>query len=861
MALLALAAWTPASRANPEGLAVVSGCASAWTNGSHLSLTVSSDAVLDWRRFNLEPGDVTTIHQPSADSVVWICIDDPENSRVDGILHANGRVILLNQSGFYFGANSAVHAASLIVSSVPLKNSVAPDFTSKARFDAVSGSTIVMHGQMEAAPDGSVILVAEDIQNHGVMRAPGGVVRLCAGKEVLLSEWPDGCGLSASVRLPAGSIDNTGQLIADAGTVALHAQVVNQNGDIQANSVRERQGMIALVASEAVNLGANSLLQASGSADTVSDGGSIHIQSAQTLTDQCGSWIKTSGGAQGGNGGAVEICATRMDGFHSRIEAAAQPGWTGGRLLFDPYNLTLSGVDDGVSINVNSAFLGLAQITLEATHDITLTDGTVWDLNASTGISGAGSLLRLEAGNSIFFGDNARIAASGGWSVQLSAGMDFALPVPAVRNGIGGIYLNGATGGNNSGAIQATDGNITLEGGHEILVGRGFIRTAGGGSINLRTGDGDVDAGTKSDGYVFSRSGYAISPAGLGGIGTAAGGNVSINAGGDILGFFAPIGAFGSQAGEVSLTAGRSVFGNFMVRNGTGTMQASLDAGSQSSPVSLGLVSGGWNVNAGWDVFLNEIYNPNGVLNPNRVLYGARIAFQFDYALDAYANLVGSNSVHLLGNNLARVAQNAARPAIYAPCLSVMAGAGGVELGNDLVLYPSAQGRLNIMTAGGGSLFSTPGAFNQIVVSDSGSPVYTTFISGHAATPLHLNTLAPTVSLDISDDLRNLFVRSPSRTDMNIAGDAVNFSFEGQNLSANDVTRLQIGGMYFSRSDLTFETLADTPNLAVFTDPFIAVNLAMGARLTWNPVMHLLGFQGMMTGADLDALLHIPWPT
>src|SRR5438477_5772447 len=54
------------------------------------------------------------------------------------------------------------------------------------------------------------------------------------------------------------SSDLTGKIIADAGTIAMHAQVVNQNGLVQANSVRQRNGVIELVATEELNLGSES---------------------------------------------------------------------------------------------------------------------------------------------------------------------------------------------------------------------------------------------------------------------------------------------------------------------------------------------------------------------------------------------------------------------------------------------------------------------------------------------------------------------------------------------------------------------------------------------------------------------------
>src|SRR5262249_15525980 len=134
-------------------------------------------------------------------------------------------------------------------------------------------------------------------------------------------------------------------------------------------------------------------------------------------------------------------------------------------------------------LNVNSAFFGFNNIRLEATRDISLDPYTIWNLNDSTGRSYPGSMLTLEAGRNITFGGSCRIVGGVGWSVRLAAGVDFSSPSHSVRNGIGSIYLNGGPPDadgvrpNGSGAVETAEGSLSLEAGHEILVGSGFIRT------------------------------------------------------------------------------------------------------------------------------------------------------------------------------------------------------------------------------------------------------------------------------------------------------------------------------------------------------------------------------------------------
>ena len=96
-------------------------------------------------------------------------------------------------------------------------------------------------------------------------------------------------------------------------------------------------------------------------------------------------------------------------------------------------------------------------------------------------------------------------------------------------------------------------------------------------------------------------------------------------------------------------------------------------------------------------------------------------------------------------------------PPIYPPILYLDAGAGGINILNSLLLYPSSRrGALHITTRDGGSLI---GAVNSttltgITMSDSSLPDWTTFSSGHAAVPLHLNDPHP-VTLDVSGGIES----------------------------------------------------------------------------------------------------------
>lgn len=867
------------ANANPTGLSVASGSANITQQGAHLTIQASHNAVLDWRSFNLEAGDITTFQQPSSRSVVWNRIQDQSPSQILGNLNANGFVVLMNQSGFFFGPNSVINVGGFLATTAPVSP---PEVGGGALWQfngAPPAASIINYGQITVASGGSLFLVAEKIQNHGVLMAPDGTLGLYAGKEVLVSERPDGRGLSAKVALPAGSIDNTGRLIADAGTIAMHAQVVNQNGLVQANSVRERHGLIELYASEAVTLGAQSHLRADGDATAVSDGGCIVVKSERRYADDPASQISVQGGVQGGDGGQVEVSAPLMPALESSILGRAQPGWTGGELLVDPTDIIIGrtgstklpadgSVDAADSpttlrLNVNSSFRNFARITLQATRDISFDASTVWNLNNSTQVSEPGSLLRLEAGRNILFGNNASIVAGAGWSVEMAAGADFASPLHLTPGATeGGIYFNGtppnASGSrpNRSGSLETSDGYIKLVAAKEILVGTGFIRSVGGGSIDLQAVAGDVDAGKKTDWLNFNRFGYAVPSAGLGGIGTVAGGDVTVQAGGDILSILPTVGAFGG--GDITLTAAGRILGNYYVKDGAGRLTAGTDLGSASSPLTLALVKGSWLGEAAGSVYVNEVLNPNGTFNSAKLDGGLGIAYQSDYAADAAVKLTAGDSVQLLGTSIERSDSNSDLVPTYPPILDLTAGAGGILLGNDVVLYPSALGRLSLKTTDGGPLASAGDGSFQFVMSDSDQPHYRTFISSHAATPLHLASAAEPVRLDISGDVKNLRLQIPKRAEVSIGGNTLNFFYKGQNLTPADVTSISIAGDVRNRADYTSVSAHEPPNFTIFEEAYLspeAGKLALSSRLAYDPVTGQLTYLGRMTEVQRDFLL------
>jgi len=885
--------------ANPTGMTVGAGAASAQSSGSQLNVTVSSAALLNWSTFNIQAGETTTFIQPSANSVVLNAIGGRNPSQIFGSLNANGTVILANANGFYFGPNSMIKVGGdFIATTAPLT----PDFglgTSWQFTGLPPLASIVNYGQIQAGDGRALYLIAENIENHGSLNAPGGDIGLYGGESVLVSESPDGRALSATVKVPAGSVDNLGRITADAGTIALQAQVVNQNGVLQANSVREENGVIELVASDTLNLGPNSAISACGDDSAGgSAGGLVTLRSGNVFSDAAGSQITTAGGAQGGNGGNVEVSAPNIQSLASSMDASAASGWNGGQLWLDPVNINLvgsgssttaalpngSGTVDGSSttasstwnLNVDTAFKNknFSEITLEASGNLTLS--TAWNLIATTGENSG--QLTLEAGGNILFAKNAQINGTqasdpslGNWSVTLDAGYSFSQN--AVQSGLGNIYLNGSSGGSVNGSILTARGPVNLTAGQDIQIGAGYINTTGGGGITLAALAGSINAGTANlykNGYVTQ----PVYPYNVGGIATLAGGNVTLSAGNNIISNPSssgePAGSSGAYgAGNVTLSAGSLIYGNYQVTDGLGTILAGVTvanglvtgilnanggagyapAGLSPEPLTLSLVSGSWNVWAAKDVYLEEVRNPSGTFDAND-------SYPYNYAPTAALNVWAGNAITLDGTSLGNGRNAYLTQPVYPPVMNLSAGAGGITLNNSIILFPSSEGALQITTSDGGNLVgnSTAIALTGITMSDGDPSDYTTFALGHAGSPLHADDPNP-VLVHISGSIETFGLTVPAFADITVDGSTYNFGFSGQNVSAAQTTSNTVAGSITYRGDLTSVPLTDA-----LPAELLNYNLSglpeVATKLQYNATTGTLTFVGVMTPAELQFLLN-----
>jgi filamentous hemagglutinin family protein len=830
---------------NPSGGTVRQGTATFSSSGSQLTINTSAQAFISWQSFNIAAGETTTFVQPSSSSLVWNQINDPNPSQILGNLNANGYVVLQNQNGFYIGGQAAISAHGLIMTTSPIPM---PDLSSGGPWSFSAPpptASIINYGKINIGGGGSAFLIADDIENNGSITAQGGNIGLYAGQQVLVSTRPDGRGLSAAVTLPEGSVNNSGQLIADGGSIAMRAKVVNQGGLVQANTAASVNGTIELIASDAVNFGANSVISAKGAGVGASSGGSVTVKSGNTFSDQAGSTINIAGGAQGGDGGQVEISAANLDAIQSRIDGHAASGFLGGTFTIDPTELNLTSAF--VSSLTPTFSSGLYQINLQA--DDTITVGTLWNLSDP----GGAALLNLTAGNDIIFNDGSGISAGNNWSVSLAAGPQSLLTKPTTPR-TDGIYLDGSS------FVQTQNGDINVSAANEVLInantatatGNG-IRTLAGGNIDVTTQLGDVNTGGNTAGYIYQSTApyYKVSQT-LGGISTAAGGNVTIDAGGDVKSLIPSgtstiltadggTGAFGPKPGNVTITASGNVYGHYVVADGAGIITAKGgDVGaSAGNPFALSLINGSWAINAlNGNIYLQEVRNPNGDFN-NKGFGSSPGHYLFDYSPMSSVALDAGIGVYLTDQGIPRPDPNAPIPVIYPPTLTINAGSGGVTMEGSVILFPSPYGDLNITTTGGGNFESMVSGTTlpELIMSDSSQ---TRWIGAgtfgdldHGTTLAELNNPDPVV-LDVSGSMENLTLLTTKATQITVGGDMINANFSGENLHSDDITSIHVGGQIFYPSPYTY----DPQSLSIPALP--AADLPPGVGNSWDSIFKLL---------------------
>ena len=308
----------------PQGAAVVNGqVAISNPSANALQINASSGAIVNWQKFSIGAGGQVQIGLPSASSAMLNRVVGGDASQILGSLQSNGRVFLINPNGIVVGAGARIDTNSFIASTLDMSDG---DFLAgKLRFLASPGAGSIRNdGVISVGPGGRIALIAPDIQNTGIIQAPGGQILLAAGRKLEISSL-DFEGVTFEIQAPTDSVLNLGKLLADNGAVSVFAGSLRHSGEIRANKmVQDGDGSIRLLGSNEVTLTSDSVTRTDGLA-----GGAIKIQSTGGTTRVAG--VVSAVGSDG-KGGDIQLLGERVAVESlARLDASGSGG--GGQIL------------------------------------------------------------------------------------------------------------------------------------------------------------------------------------------------------------------------------------------------------------------------------------------------------------------------------------------------------------------------------------------------------------------------------------------------------------------------------------------------------------------------------------------------
>ncbi len=456
-------------------------------------------AIIEWTNFDIVKDETVTFNQPDAMSKVLNRVNSNDKTIIDGFLHGNGIVYVINKSGVYFHENGVVDTAGFVAAAGNITNE---DFNNGVdHFTDVQGE-VVNWGNINS---NFVAMVGSHVANYGAINAPEGSVAMIAGDDVLLGEDSNGHifarinGAAANIQEGKEGVLNAGTITADQvalGAGDLYSIAIYNTGDIMAGDISlEGQGS-GVVQNDGL-LDASNL---NGAGGTVVMTGEYVAQMGSILASgtTAGGKINVGGGFQGNDTNIRNASAT----------------FVGGDATFD--------VNGG-----NGSVVVWADGTTRYYGDIQAVNGDV-EVSGKQYLDMAGTI-NAAGGTILFDPDDIVIANTGTEDAEVADN------VVNFADGAGTFTISDE-------ALEALDGNITLQANNSISIQQSL-------SLNNLNGPGETFSLQTTTGDITSNAGVGIS---------TLGGNVTINAGGNVsLG--GQVDTDAGTGGAISITAGGSI--------------------------------------------------------------------------------------------------------------------------------------------------------------------------------------------------------------------------------------------------------------------------------------------------------------
>ena len=255
----ALASGAAAQIVLPTGGTVAAGTADITSNSSSVAVNQTSQrAIINWTTFNISNGGTVAFTQPGTTSVAVNRVGAAAGqSTIDGILSANGHVMILNPNGVLFGQHAIVNVRGLIASTGNIDDAQFMAGSATNDLFAITGATggsVSNAGTITLTGAGLAAFVAPSVANSGVINATSGRIRLAGAQAATISLNGGLYELAVTQGVASPSVLNTGTLNASGGNIVISALdaanvvsgVINLEGIQQASRIEVNGGQVTL---------------------------------------------------------------------------------------------------------------------------------------------------------------------------------------------------------------------------------------------------------------------------------------------------------------------------------------------------------------------------------------------------------------------------------------------------------------------------------------------------------------------------------------------------------------------------------------------------------------------------------------
>jgi parallel beta-helix repeat protein len=244
------------------------------------------------------------VHQESSGSLFWgRADDDADPTQIIGTLWSNGRLLIIDRNGVFFGQNSHVDAAGISATTGDVSDADLFDGDNSLTFSNFGDGGIEIQGTISVADAGLAAFVSPSVINSGIINAKMGTVAFAAGETVTVDMYGDGLvELAVEGELADAYLENSGTINAAGGTVQLEAKaakavvdnIINTSGVITVASATQQGGKIVLSGGNKGSVAVSGTLDATGTT-----GGDIEV-TGQYVQALDGAVLDASGANGGG---------------------------------------------------------------------------------------------------------------------------------------------------------------------------------------------------------------------------------------------------------------------------------------------------------------------------------------------------------------------------------------------------------------------------------------------------------------------------------------------------------------------------------------------------------------------------------